>query len=104
MPKIFTEKLLGRMVAEKPGVASVKGKKTDDPLRQTNKAKTLCKEVKSATVKKGNTARIKTKGAKCDKVCAGGCGARDCSVQGGGIPSGHLGCTDVDRALMALGH
>ena len=104
MPKIFSEKFLERMRSEKSRGASGKGKKTVDPLRQSSKANTSRKETKIATVKRGNKARIQKKGTK--PVFVGACEVSekcDCLVQDGGKPSGHVGCTEVDRALVALG-
>ena len=93
MPKIFTEEFLERMRAEKSGAASRKRKKSIHSKGET-------------TVKKGKNTRIQKKGTKSDKVCVGACkadGKCGCLVQGGGKLSGHVGCTEVDRALEALG-
>ena len=106
MPKIFSEKFLEGMRSEKSGGASGKGKKTVEPSRQSSKANTSRKGTKTATVKRGNKARIQKKGTKPDQVCVGACEVSekcDCLVQDGGKPSGHVGCTEVDRALVALG-
>ena len=101
MPRIFTEDFLERMRAEKSRSASGKGKKPVETFKQTNKAETSGKREK--TVKKGKKTG---KGTTPDQVCVGACKMGEkcgCLVQGRGKLDGHVGCTEVDRALEALG-
>jgi len=107
MPKIFSVEFRERMRTEKAaavkrGVATRKEKKTS---RQNNKGGILGKKEKTASVKKGKNSESLRKGTKSDQVCVGACklgGKCGCLVQGQGKPSGHVGCTEVDRMLKSL--
>jgi len=90
--------------AEKSGVtktAGTSGKgKTGKTPGKGNKAETSGKGKKTGTTEKGK------KTATTKKVCVGTCkpGKKSgCPIKGRGKPSGHVGCTDVDRMLEALG-
>ena len=105
------------MRAEKLRSASGKGRRPGETSRQTHKAKTPGKG--KTTVKKGRKTRIQKQGTSdevCDQVCDGDHGGdqgvgtcevgEECGglVQGQGKPtSAHVGCTEVERALEALG-
>lgn len=73
----------------KTAVTSGKGETAKNP----GKAETSGKGKKTTTLKK-------------DQVCVGTCKPgknSGCPIKGRGKPSGHVGCTEVDRMLEALG-
>jgi len=114
MPKsfgeIFLEKYKAGMIpklgAPKTSVTPGKGK-TVKTTRKGNKAETSVKGKKIATVNKGNNkATSKKEGKQSGQGCVGTCKAGKnsaCPIKGRGKPSGHVGCTEVDRMLEAMG-
>jgi len=82
----------------KTAVTSGKGKM----VKTSGKAETSGKGKKTGTMENGK----KTTTLKKDQVCVGTCKPgknSGCPIKGQGKPSGHVGCTEVDRMLEALG-
>jgi len=74
----------------------------DEMARTTGKAETSGKGKKTGTMDKGKKPTVPKKDQACVGTCKPGKNS-GCPIKGRGKPSSHVGCTEVDRMLEAMG-